>query len=47
MAAKKGQGTDLGLALSWKFIELHGGADLDDDPARIRLDVHVHASGGP
>jgi signal transduction histidine kinase len=42
-AAKKVEGTGLGLALSRKFIELQGG-DLGPQPGGSGLHVHVHDS---
>jgi signal transduction histidine kinase len=44
-ADTKVEGTGLRLALSRKFIELHGWPDLGAEPGRARLDVHLHASG--
>jgi signal transduction histidine kinase len=41
-AAKKIDGTGLGLALSGNFIELHGGRIWGEEPGRRRLDVHLH-----
>ena len=35
----------LGLTLARKFVELHGGQDLGEEPGGAGLDVHVHATG--